>query len=431
MMGLFFVYIVKSSVCLALFYLFYKLLLSRETFHRFNRIALLSSILFPIIIPFIKVSTEKATIIQHSAFRLEQLLLSAERSPVHYNPSVLLQIVLLFYLIGVFFFIIQVLYSLWILLRMIHSGEKIKSASKYTLIITAQPVVPCSWMRYIFISRTDWEENRDEILTHEMAHIRYFHSWDIFIAGCCVIFHWFNPAAWLLRLELQNIHEYEADEKVLNQGIDAKKYQLLLIKKAVGSQRFTSMANSFNHSKIKKRITMMLKSKSNNWARLKYLFVLPLAASTIAAFAYPEISDELDRISSTKISELSFTKEVLPNKITGTTQVDTVVMLNIDKEINQEEIERIVNETVDIQKIQETVNAAIDAAKIQEKVEIALQDLQLQEKIEISLKDIEQIQTKIEVVLKDIQIGTIVEEALKNSKLEETIEKALEQQNNK
>jgi hypothetical protein len=299
-------------------------------------------------------------------------------------------------------------------------------------------------MRYIIISRTDWEENRDEILTHETAHIRYFHSWDVLIAGCCVIFHWFNPAVWLLKLELQHLHEYEADEEVLNQGIDAKKYQLLLIKKAVGSQRFTSMANSFNHSKIKKRITMMLKSKSSNWARLKYLFVLPLAASTIAAFAHPEISDELDKISSVKISELSFTEKVLPDKITGTNQVDTVVV-NIDKEINQEEIERIVNETVDIQKIRETVNAAIDTAKIQEivkasidatkmqeEIELALQDLQLQlqEKIEITQEDIEQIQTRIKVVFEDIQIGTVVEEALKDSKLEETIKKAFEELNN-
>lgn len=81
----------------------------------------------------------------------------------------------------------------------------------------------------------------------------------MWFAGCCAVLHWFNPAVWLLKQELQNVHEYEADESVIAHGVDAKHYQLLLIKKAVGAQRFTSMANSFDHSKLKKRITMMLK----------------------------------------------------------------------------------------------------------------------------------------------------------------------------
>lgn len=149
-----------------------------------------------------------------------------------------------------------------------------------------------------------FEESGIEIMTHEMAHIKARHSIDLLISEICILFHWFNPSVWLLRQELQNIHEYEADESVLNQGVDAKRYQLLLIKKAVGAQRFTSMANSFNHSSLKKRIAMMLKQKSSPWARLKYLYVLPLAALTVVAFARPEISHELEKISSVKISEI-------------------------------------------------------------------------------------------------------------------------------
>ena len=124
-------------------------------------------------------------------------------------------------------------------------------------------------MKFVVISEKDLKENREEILTHEYAHIRKRHSIDLLIADICIFFQWFNPASWLLKQELQNIHEFEADESVIAQGIDAKKYQLLLIKKAVGT-RLYSMANSFNHSSLKKRITMMLKKKSNPWARLKY-----------------------------------------------------------------------------------------------------------------------------------------------------------------
>ena len=115
-------------------------------------------------------------------------------------------------------------------------------------------------MKFVVISEKDLKENGEEILTHEYAHIRKRHSIDLLIADICIFFQWFNPASWLLKQELQNIHEFEADESVIAQGIDAKKYQLLLIKKAVGT-RLYSMANSFNHSSLKKRITMMLKKE--------------------------------------------------------------------------------------------------------------------------------------------------------------------------
>ena len=132
-------------------------------------------------------------------------------------------------------------------------------------------------MHWIVIARKDLEENGREILIHELAHIRNRHSWDLLLADLCIFVQWFNPAAWLLKQELQNIHEYEADETVLREGVNARNYQMLLIKKAVGT-RLYSMANNFNHSSLKKRITMMLKEKSNPWARAKYLYILPLAA---------------------------------------------------------------------------------------------------------------------------------------------------------
>ena len=174
-----------------------------------------------------------------------------------------------------------------------------------------QEIAPFSWMKYIVISRKDLEENGREILIHEMAHIHHRHSVDLLVADICIFFQWFNPSAWLLKQELQNVHEYEADETVINEGVNAKEYQLLLIKKAVGT-RLYSMANSFNHSKLKKRITMMLKEKSNPWARLKYLYVLPLAAIAVTAFARPEISEKMEEISAVKVNDLA---EIVQEKV--------------------------------------------------------------------------------------------------------------------
>ena len=311
-MGVFFIYILKSSVCLVLFYLFFRLLLSKETFHRFNRMALLGVLFFSLLIPCIEVTTRHQVEVQQAVLSIEQLLLMAELEATPANVGAVqetsaiswVQIVLLVYLAGILFLACRNIYSLICLFRLIHSGKHEKLEKGVTLVVHNQEIAPFSWMKYIVISRKDLEENGREILIHEMAHIHHRHSVDLLVADICIFFQWFNPSAWLLKQELQNVHEYEADETVINEGVNAKEYQLLLIKKAVGT-RLYSMANSFNHSKLKKRITMMLKEKSNPWARLKYLYVLPLAAIAVTAFARPEISEKVEEISAVKVNDLA------------------------------------------------------------------------------------------------------------------------------
>ena len=311
-MGVFFIYILKSSVCLVLFYLFFRLLLSKETFHRFNRMALLGVLFFSLLIPCIEVTTRHQVEVQQAVLSIEQLLLMAELEATPANVGAVqetsaiswVQIVLLVYLAGILFLACRNIYSLICLFRLIHSGKHEKLEKGVTLVVHNQEIAPFSWMKYIVISRKDLEENGREILIHEMAHIHHRHLVDLLVADICIFFQWFNPGAWLLKQELQNIHEYEADETVINEGVNAKEYQLLLIKKAVGT-RLYSMANSFNHSKLKKRITMMLKEKSNPWARLKYLYVLPLAAIAVTAFARPEISEKVEEISAVKVNDLA------------------------------------------------------------------------------------------------------------------------------
>ena len=311
-MGVFFIYILKSSVCLVLFYLFFRLLLSKETFHRFNRMALLGVLFFSLLIPCIEVTTRHQVEVQQAVLSIEQLLLMAELEATPANVGAVqetsaiswVQVVLLVYLAGILFLACRNIYSLICLFRLIHSGKHEKLEKGVTLVVHNQEIAPFSWMKYIVISRKDLEENGREILIHEMAHIHHRHSVDLLVADICIFFQWFNPSAWLLKQELQNVHEYEADETVINEGVNAKEYQLLLIKKAVGT-RLYSMANSFNHSKLKKRITMMLKEKSNPWARLKYLYVLPLAAIAVTAFARPEISEKVEEISAVKVNDLA------------------------------------------------------------------------------------------------------------------------------
>ena len=355
-MGLFFVYILKSSVCLAIFYLFYRLLLARETFHRFNRFSLLGILLLSCLLPLVEVSVKQETEVHQTMLTLEQLLMMADAvnateagASAETATVTWIQVALLVYLAGIVFFAFRNVCSLVRLLMLLKSGKKEDIGSylpsrkeRVTLIVHNRDIAPFSWMGYIVISRKDLEENGREILIHELAHIHNRHSWDLLVADVCIFFQWFNPASWLLKQELQNIHEFEADETVIKEGVDAKQYQLLLIKKAVGT-RLYSMANSFNHSTLKKRITMMLKEKSNPWARLKYLYVLPLAAIAVTAFARPEISQKAKEISAVKVNDLAAIVETktVENVASG---VNAVVNLTDVPEIS------VVKDTADVKK---------------------------------------------------------------------------------
>ncbi|WP_080904714.1 M56 family metallopeptidase [Parabacteroides sp. Marseille-P3160] len=298
-MGAFFIYIVKSSVCLLLFYWFYKLLLGRETFHHFNRVALLGILLLSVCLPFCMFRTEETAGWQQSFINWEELLTAAvmEKGDVRPKGDFWIQGLLLLYYIGVFFFLLRMIYSFVQMYRLIRTGERRKLGNRTIVIQTGHPIAPFSWMNYIVISREDWGEDRNAILMHESAHIHFHHSWDILWVECCVALQWFNPAVWLLKKEIQHIHEYEADAEVLGRGMDARQYQLLLIRKAVGAGRFYSVVNGFNQKGLNKRITMMLKTKSNAWARLKYLYVLPLSVAAMSVFARPEVSRELNKVS--------------------------------------------------------------------------------------------------------------------------------------
>ena len=272
-MGTFLVYILKSSLCLALFY--------KETFHRFNRIALLGVMLISCLLPLVRVTVDRATVVNTSVMLVEEdmLMYPWEMQAVVQEEAAFpwREWLVAVYFLGILFFLLRNFLSLGYVFYLIRHSRCRRMENGICLVVHQAGFAPFSWMKYIVISQTDLDENGTDILTHEEAHIRNRHSWDLLLVELCIWLQWFNPAAWLLKQELQNVHEYEADEAVLRQGIDA----------------------------LKKRITMMIRKKSNPWARAKYLYVLPLAAVTVAAFARPEISEPLDEISSVKVNDLS------------------------------------------------------------------------------------------------------------------------------
>lgn len=317
-MEAFLLYILKSGICLTVFYVCFKALFSNDTFFRFNRWILLVGIAICMLLPICRIKTVRFLPLSRPVSQLEMIFQEEEVKIVpdpekekmitavteQKNTSVpWTEIIGVIYFTGCCICLCTTILSFRKMYQLAGRGRKLRQG-KYTLILISGSLSPFSWGRYIFLSEDDYRNHPEEILIHEKMHLRYNHSVDLIYMETTLLLQWFNPAVWLLKRELRDIHEYQADKGVLSQGIDATKYQLLLVKKAVGSSLYT-LANSFNHSKIKKRITMMLKKKSNPWARLKYLYVLPLAAIAVAAFARPEISSELDEISAVKVNDLT------------------------------------------------------------------------------------------------------------------------------
>ena len=172
------------------------------------------------------------------------------------------------------------------LARSLRGGLRSRDGQGNTIIVKGGDFPPFSFMHWIVVSVTDYERHRSSILTHEQAHARLGHSWDVLLMEAVQVVQWFNPFAWLLARELKAIHEYEADEAVICQGIDATKYQQLLVIKAVGT-RLQLFANTLNRGSLKQRINMMQRTKSNQWRMLRAAFVIPVVLLGLAANSRP------------------------------------------------------------------------------------------------------------------------------------------------
>ena len=295
-MNEFVLYNLKAGACLAGFYLFYKLLLSRETLHRFNRIVLLLLAVLSFVLPLCVVTIERElppAPVQRPVVSLpvEAVPMVTAAPPVQEAADNAVAVpfawdtfMLALLLAGAMGALAWSAWSLAGVVRLIRRGRHELLDGRIVLVRTRERVTPFSWLRYIVMCDRDYDESGREIIAHERAHIRLRHSLDLMLTDLCSCLQWFNPAMWLLRQELRAIHEYEADEAVLREGADPKSYQMLLIKKAVGG-RWYSVANSLNHSNLKSRITMMLRKRSSRWAAAKALLLLPLVGVALGAFA--------------------------------------------------------------------------------------------------------------------------------------------------
>ena len=280
----FLTYDLKVAALIAVFYMFYRLMLARETFHRVNRIVLLTTAVASFVLPLCVITLHETVSMPMPTLAVDADALLAEPVAEAEVPQVpLWQIVLpILFIIGMVATLAYTLWSLFRIHKLIKNSEQHPQQDGTTICVTGNAdLSPFSWMHYIVMNRSDYEAADPAILAHERGHIRLRHSWDLLLVDTLTALQWFNPAIWMLRQDLRAIHEYEADGEVLSLGINARQYQYLLITKAAGIGGY-SLANGISHSTLKNRIHMMLHKKSSSNRLLKLIALVPIVGIALA-----------------------------------------------------------------------------------------------------------------------------------------------------
>lgn len=342
-------YLLRSSLLLTLLYGCFALLLSRETYHKLNRVCLIATMLAALTLPAVELRldvpwadretvgyetagtpaapqtapmpVQPAPILHEDGGKPTPEYLGTPHDDVPAGPGMRwpdLHLVLrLIYGFGFAMSLWAFLRQTAMLRREIRGGIHTRDEQGNTVVVCGGDFAPHSFLHYIIISADDYGRLREPILRHEQAHVRLGHSWDILLLCAVQAVQWFNPFVHLLGRDLRAVHEYEADNAVLQQGIDATKYQLLLVTKAVGN-RLQTLANSLNHGSLKKRIIMMHKKKSENWRKAKGALLPMLMAMALAGWAKAPLRPTTDTSQERAEASRGLTEENDTNPRTST-----------------------------------------------------------------------------------------------------------------
>lgn len=341
-MAVLFYYSVLGGLVLLVLYIVYRWAMASENQYGFNRAVIMaiyfvSFVLFPVIDFFksasVRMNVEPIKVIgTNSASKLVE-------------ASIMPRVLLWVYFCGVVVMLLITINNYRKLVQIIRRGRKVICDGNTVVVTEDDSVAPFSWMKYIVLPEKDFNEKGDVIVCHERQHLRLGHWVDLLVAQVVLIFNWFNPAAWLMREELKTVHEYQADMGVIASGADMKSYQMLLISKAVG-KKFSGLANSLNHSKLKKRINMMLSTRKSTVAsKMRSLLLIPAVALVCVIVSLPAVGGTLF-----DLRKASFLKKELPKAVkvikinTSSQEVEkideTVIFLN-GKEIDHTDMGKI------------------------------------------------------------------------------------------
>jgi tonB family C-terminal domain len=275
-------YLIKANVVLVVLFGFYQLISAGDTFFKWRRVALLTIYVLSLLLPTIDLSVlvnetaPLANILPRMAYNLPEVTVQ----PTHYTFD-WQQLAVWLYTGVALALLLRVFWQVVVVCRLAQRSERATLHGTAVCLLTGD-YSPFSFFRWIFVNPDDKTPSQvQQILTHEQTHVAQWHSADALLSQLFVATFWFNPVAWLMRLQVRNNLEYLADRSVINGGTDKKAYQYHLLAVAYRTNVAT-ITNNFNVLPLKKRIKMMNKQTSNPLARFKYLLFVPLAVALLA-----------------------------------------------------------------------------------------------------------------------------------------------------
>ena len=275
-------YLIKANVVLVVLFGFYQLISAGDTFFKWRRLSLLTiyvlSLLLPAIDPSVLVNETAplGNILPRMAYNLPEVTVQPAHDTFDWQ-----QLAVLIYTGVALALLLRVFWQVVVVCRLAQRSERATLHGTAVCLLTGN-YSPFSFFRWIFVNPVNKSPSQvKQILTHEQTHVAQWHSADALLSQLFVAAFWFNPAAWLMRLQVRNNLEYLADRSVINGGTDKKAYQYHLLAVAYRTNVAT-ITNNFNVLPLKKRIKMMNKQTSNPLARFKYLLFVPLAVALLA-----------------------------------------------------------------------------------------------------------------------------------------------------
>lgn len=302
-MATFIIYAIRWAVTLTLLYSLYRLLLQHETFHRLNRAVLLAILVVSPLLPLVPLHTDEPTAMDAVLTKIEEPLMSLSSDANHADATIANQesentasglwvrYCAYIYIVGVAVALTVYMFRLLTLMRVIRRSQRITLPivpKDVHLMLDMRIKQPSSWMHWIFIGPIDLKQNAEAVLRHELAHVRMRHSWDVILSDLTCHMLWCLPFVWMLRQDLVDVHEFQADEAVLQGGVTLEDYEHLLVRKAVPTQ-FIPIMNTLRRGAVKKRFAMMHSGQSSQWSRLKLLYLVPALAASLWVSAQAEV----------------------------------------------------------------------------------------------------------------------------------------------
>ncbi|MFS4483696.1 M56 family metallopeptidase [Hyunsoonleella sp. 2307UL5-6] len=307
--------LLKSSACLAIFMLFYKLLLEQTSAHTFKRFYLIGILIISIVIPFITF-TEYVEVVTpepqnftvsplHNYSIPQNVEIIETRTLEDYLPNILWTI----YVFGVILYAFRFFKNLHQLFTRIKANEKIKNKN-FIIVLLQNLVTPHTFFNYIFLNKTYYKQNKipNEIILHEQTHAKQKHALDILCIELLQILFWFNPLLYFIKKDVKLNHEFLADQSVINKGANTKHYQQLLLAFSSNAPQ-NQLANAINYSLIKKRLTVMKIKTSKLSICLRSFIFLPILAILIYGFSQKVSIEKNNNLDTNHLTEIPLLKE--------------------------------------------------------------------------------------------------------------------------